>query len=93
MKQFVLWYNGKRKATGLAGNRIGDVNLWGHEGHPSLQESEDNLKNELAAIEILLDVENFPNTDVFPLLKDLIQNISLRTKKKRYSILGHEKYL
>ena len=58
-----------------------------------LQESEDNLKNELAVIEILLDVEQFPNTDVFPFLKDLFLNISLRAKKKRYSILGHEKYL
>ena len=93
MKQFILEYNSKRIATGLADNRIGNINLWGHEGPPSLQESADNLKNELAAIEILLGVENFPNTDVFPLLKDLIQNISMRTKSKRYSILGHEKYL
>ena len=58
-----------------------------------IQESEDNLKYELSAREILLDVEQFPNTDVFSLLKDLIQNISLRIKKKRYGILGHEKYL
>ena len=93
MKQFVLEYDAKRIATGLGDNRIGDVNLWGHEGHPSLQECEDNLKHELSVIEILLDVANVPNTDVFPLLKDLIQNISNRIKKKRYSILGHEKYL
>ena len=96
MKQFVLEYDTKRIATYLDDNRIGDVNLWGHEGPPSLQEADDNLRNELAAIVILLDVEQFPNTDVFPLLKDLILNISLRNKKKkkkRYSILGQQKYL
>ena len=36
---------------------------------------------------------NVPNKDVFPLLKELVKNISNRIKKKRYSILGHEKYL
>ena len=82
IKQFVLEYDAKRIATGLGDNRIGDVNLWGHEGPPSLQECEDNLKHELSVIEILLDVANVPNTDVFPLLKDLIQNISNRIKKK-----------
>ena len=75
MKQFVLEYDTKRIATGLGDNRIGNVNLWGHEGPPSLQECENNLKHELSVIEILLDVANVPNTDVFPLLKDLILNI------------------
>ena len=32
MKQFVLEYNAKRIATDLGENRIGDVNLWSHEG-------------------------------------------------------------
>ena len=82
MKQFVLEYDAKRIATGLGDNKIGDVNLWGHEGPPSLQECEDNLKHELLVIEKLLDVANVPNTDVFPLPKDLIQNISNRIKKK-----------
>ena len=44
------------------------------------KKSEDNLKNELSAAEILLDVKQFANTDVFPLLKDLFKYITQNQK-------------
>ena len=37
-------------------------------------------------------MSNTKNAELLPLLGTLLNNITYRIKKKRYSILGHEKY-
>ena len=62
MKRFVLEYNGKHIAMGLSDNEIGDVNLWGYEGPPSLKEARDQLNEEIELVNELLQIED--NYDV-----------------------------
>ena len=38
-------------------------------------------------------MSNTKNSELLPLLGTLLNNITYRIKNKRYSILGHEKYL
>ena len=59
MKPFILEYDAKRIASGLAPNKIGDVNLWGYKGPPYLSEAENKFKEEINIIEQLL----FKNTN------------------------------
>ena len=37
-KDIVLMADCKRLAKGLKGDSLGDVNLWGHEGNPTMKE-------------------------------------------------------
>ena len=91
-KQFVLEYDSKRISCQLHKNNIGDVNLWGYES-PSIHELNEQLKCENNLIEELEGIEECYNESSFKLLSELIHNISLGIKKKRISLLGHEKYL
>ena len=93
MKEYVLEYDAKRIASGLGENEIGDVNLWGYEGPPSLQEAKEQLQEEIEIVDKISCMSNIKNSESLPLLGTLFNNITYRIKKKRYSILGHEKYL
>ena len=43
-KEYVLSLDGKQTSPGLINETEGDVNLWGHEGPPSLQENLDRIR-------------------------------------------------
>ena len=45
-KEFILSLDGKQVRQGLKKNGVGDVNLWGFEGPPSLRETLEHLCNE-----------------------------------------------
>ena len=91
-KQFVLEYDAKRISCWLDKDNIGDVILWGYES-PSIHELNEQLKHENNLTEELEGNEECYNESLFKLLSELICNISLRIKKKRLILLGHEKYL
>ena len=93
MKQYILEYDAKRIASGLADNDIRDVNLWGHEGPPSITVAWEQLNEEMAVIEKLQILEEKYKPTLLPELRTILTKMSLRVICKRYSILGHEKYL
>ena len=90
MKQYVLEYDAKRIASGLADNDIRDVNLWGYEGPPSLTVAQEQLNEEMALIEKLQTLEEKYDPTLLPELRAILINMTLRIKCKRYSILGHK---
>ena len=57
IKQFVLEYDAKRISSGLAENGIGDIDLWGYEGPPSLEEAKKELNEEIEIISKLKTIE------------------------------------
>lgn len=66
MKQFVLECDGKCIATGLCDNGIGDVNLWGYKGPPSLKEARDQLNKEITLNNDLLQIEENYDVSLWP---------------------------
>ena len=93
MKQYVLEYDAKRISKGLGEEGIGDVNLWGYEGPPNLQQSKAQLQKEVKLIEQLQEFEETQDDTLYPLLREMVTNVSRRIQKKRLSVLGHQKYL
>ena len=58
----VLMADCKRVAKGLRSDNMGDVNLWGHEHAPSLQEKLHDFKDEHLYMNQL--IQSLPNADV-----------------------------
>jgi hypothetical protein len=57
-KQHHIAVDGKRVTQGLAGKQLGDIDMWGLEGPPSLQQQErkiNNFKSQLAKIQTTID--------------------------------------
>ena len=92
-KQIVLSMDGKQTGKGLNNKGQGDVNLWGFEGPPSLQETLDenqrevNFLNNLALQ--LTDEDNFCEAAIRK-LKFALQISSNKCKNLRESIVRHE---
>ena len=76
MKEYVLEYDAKRIASGLGENEIGDVNLWGYEGPPSLQEAKEQLQEEIEIVDKISCMSNTKNSELLPLLGTLLNNIT-----------------
>ena len=92
-KQYVLEYDAKRIATGFGPNNVGQVNLWGYEGPPNLDEKKRQLEEELSLIDELEENNMDKKQLLFKILTKMMSNITKRIHKKRLSIMGHTKYL
>ena len=73
MKQFVLEYDAKRISSGLAENGIGDIDLWGYEGPPSLEEAKIELIEEMELISKLRTIKDKYDTEMVKLLAKLLK--------------------
>ena len=78
--------DGKQVGQGLKENGVGDVNLWGFEGPPSLERTLRHLRNEtyniLAIGDRVYDQEdsNFIDSQVVKDLKFVVEGLSLYIK-------------
>ena len=84
--QYILSFDAKQIAPGCKGDRCGDVDLFGHEGPPSLDTALEILGHKIVEIEelpngITADTIDFHRTRLFNLL--LLISIQIRKLRKR----------
>ena len=95
-KEYILSLDGKQVGTGLKEQGVGDVNLWGFEGPPSLTETLTFLRNEtnniLAIADKIDDQEDktYLDADMLKDLKFVVEALSLRIKGLREAKVRHE---
>ena len=95
-KEFILSLNGKQVGQGLKEHGVGDVNLWGFEGPPSLKDTLRHLRfesnNILSLADKVYDQEdsNFIDPDVVKDLKFVVQTLSFHIKKLHEAKVRHE---
>ena len=78
-KEYVLALNGKQTSTGLLNDTEGDVNLWGYEGPPTLDETLERLYlQENCTLEVVAKASRFdPNmNEIAPDLKSVVQIVT-----------------
>ncbi len=91
-KEYVLSFDGKGLSQGFKGDSFGDVNLFGIEGPPSLEEQERRLDTELLFLDDVkkeLTEENYVETKEN--LRKLLKIITLRIKDTRETISLQQK--
>ena len=85
-KEFILSLDGKQVGQGLKDDGVGDVNLWGFEGPPSLEQTLRHLRNETYSILAIADRvynqedSNFIDPDVVKDLKFFVEALSMHIK-------------
>ena len=95
-KEFILSLDGKQVGPGFKEHGVGDVNLWGFEGPPSLNESLRHFKfetnNILALADKVQDQDDptFINPEVVKDFKFVVQSISYHIKRLREAKVRHE---
>ena len=95
-KEYILSLDGKQVGTGLKEQGVGDVNLWGFEGPPSLTDTLHFLHNEtnniLAIADKINDQEDktYLDPDILKDLKFVVEAFSLRIKGLREAKVRHE---
>ena len=94
-KEYVLALDGKQASSGLLNDTEGDVNLWGYEGPPTLEESLERLRlQENCILDLVGKASRFDShiNEFAPDLKNVVQIVtkhirSLREAKVRYEQL------
>ena len=95
-KEFILSLDGKQVGQGLKENGVGDVNLWGFEGPPSLEETLAHLCNETNNILAIADRvaeqedQQYIDPEVVKDLKFVVQALSYHIKSLREAKVRHE---
>ena len=95
-KEFILSLDGKQVGSGLKEHGVGNVNLWGFEGPPSLKDSlryfTFEMNNILAIADKVSEQEdsNFIDADVVKDLKFVVQTISYHIKRLCEAKVRHE---
>ena len=69
----------KHPAKGLTGHMMGDVNLWGHEKRPTLQEKLQTFWQDFNAV--TAQVQSLPNASILQCHIDLKYTMQLITSK------------
>jgi hypothetical protein len=93
-KQFVLSFDGKYVGQGLKGDDMGDENLWGYEGPPSLSARKEEKNNDLILIKSLQENVQNDGSNVFQVhtkLVDLLRSITSRIQKLRHACFAKRK--
>ena len=78
-KDIVLMADCKHLAKGLTGHMMGDVNLWGHEKRPTLQEKLQTFRQDCNAV--TAQVQSLPNASILQYHIDLKYTMQLITSK------------
>ena len=82
-KEFVLSLDGKQVAPGLLNESDGDVNLWGYEGPPSLEENLERLRLQESFILEVAKKASIENSDFEDICSDLKLVVQILTKRIR----------
>ena len=88
--------DGKQVGQGLKENGVGDVDLWGFEGPPSLKDTLLYLRNECNNILLISDKiqaqerDDVLDNDIIKDLKFVVQSLTFRIKSLQESKVRHE---
>ena len=80
-KDIVLMADCNRLAKGLTGDRMGDVNLWGHEKRPTLQQKLETFRQDFQTV--TYQVQSLPDASILQCHIDLKYTMQLITSKIR----------
>ena len=95
-KEYILSLDGKQAGQGLREDGVGDVNLWGFEGPPSLRDTLRFFRNETNNILLIADKvydqedDTVIDDDVVKQFKFVVEALSLRIKALREAKVRHE---
>ena len=78
-KDIVLMADCKHLAKGLTGDRMGDVNLWGHEKRPTLQQKLQTFRQDFQTV--TAQVQSLPDASILQCHIDLKYTMQLITSK------------
>ena len=95
----VIMADCKRVAKGLRSDRLGDVDLWGHEAKPTLQDKLDKLKEDIERINTITDnIPDYDNMDIYTAQRSLLRMIMLKIQvirqielKERRRLMNYDK--
>ena len=95
----VIMADCKRVAKGLRAERLGDVDLWGHEAKPTLQQKIDKVKDELESIKTIVDsIPELDELDIYTSLSQLLRMITFNIRdirqielKERRRLINYDK--
>ena len=95
----VIMADCKRVAKGLRAERLGDVDLWGHEAKPTLQEKIENLKDDMQTIKSLIeDIPEMDHLDIYTCMSNLLRMITVKIRdirlielKERRRLINYDK--
>ena len=81
--------DGKKINTSTRGQKLGDINLWGFEDHPTLHERETRLQNDIAKITDL-----YGQTNILEMKNiDFLSEVSEPSKELIYSKLRYSMHV
>ena len=95
----VIMADCKRVAKGLRSDRLGDVDLWGHEAKPTPQDKLDKLKEDMERIKTIIDdIPDYDNMEIYTSLRSLFRMITLKIQdirqielKERRRLINYDK--
>ena len=91
-KQHVISVDGKTISQGLAGKQLGDINLWGYEGPPSLEQAQQHLDFLTTKVQYIADsIDSTLNTDIIAKLRSLLTDITFVIKEARHHRLKQQR--
>ena len=91
-KQHVISVDGKGVTQGLSSNKLGDINLWGLEGPPSLDQAEQHLNYLTQKVQSICNsIDSSLNIDITVKFRSLASDITLIIKKSQNIILYSRK--
>ena len=98
-KDIVLMADCKRLAKGLTGDGMGDVNLWGHEKRPTLQQKLQTFRQDFQTV--TAQVQSLPDASILQchiglkytmqLITSKIRNVRQIENTERRRLLNYEK--
>ena len=90
----VLMADCKRLSKGLKGERLGDIDLWSHEGPPTLEDKLQELEHHKRIISEAIEcLEDSDDLDLYMKLKLILKMSSLRIKDIREVLLKQTRRL
>ena len=80
----VIMADYKRVAKRLRAERLGDVDLWGHEAKPTLQEKIEKVKDELQTIKSIIDsIPDLDHLDIYSCLSNVLRMTTFKIRDIR----------
>ncbi|VDI01697.1 Hypothetical predicted protein [Mytilus galloprovincialis] len=88
IQTYQLCVDGKKINSGVLGQKLGDINLWGNESSPTLCERQGELKHELNKIKLLEDIVEQLNDRDIQLLDDVLISSKLTIAETMFACIS-----
>ena len=90
----VIMANCKRVAKGLRAEQLGDVDLWGHEAKPTLQEKMEKVKDEMKTIKSIIEtIPELDHLDIYTCMSNVLRMITFKIRDIRQIELNERRLI